>query len=111
IDGVRWQKSWKITTAADKDPTDDIDAILKRLNALRKEAGLEPVELDLELSKSCQAHARYLSRNLLDQPNLALREEDPALPGSTPEGRKVAPRVNVQRGLVGAGMIDFMFGV
>src|SRR5262245_43258547 len=75
VDKAHWANTWKITTAADVDPIEDIKVVMARLNQLRDAAGLGPVELDAELSRVCQAHARYLARNLPDQPDLKVREE------------------------------------
>ena len=111
VDKASWSKKWKFTTVADVDPLEDIKPVLARLNQYREAAGVGRVELDAELSKACQAHARYLARNLPDQPDLKLRDENPALPGSTPEGRKIAATSIALRNLVGPGIMEFSFGV
>lgn len=110
VGGVRWQRTYSFTTAAESDSTDAIDEVLRQWNAYRKGAGVDQVELDAELTKACQAHARYLARNLPENPTLNLREQIPTLPGSTPEGRQVAPKTVTLRGMVGQGALDFMVG-
>lgn len=63
---------------------------LARINDYRKTAGLAPVELDATLSKGCTAHAKYLVKNdgHPSTAGLGAHEEDPKLPGYTPEGQK-----------------------
>jgi len=110
VDGAFWRKNWKFTTMPEFDPVEDVPTVLARMNAYRKAAGLEPVELEKELSKACQAHARYLARNLIDNPNLPRNEEDPSLPGYTEAGKKVGKVAVVLRGRVEKESIEFMFG-
>ena len=68
-------------------------ALVDRLNAERKAAGLGKVVVDPELSAGCQSHAVYVVRNLED-PRFAaaggLRGEAPALPGAGDAGRAAA---------------------
>src|SRR5262245_24588073 len=80
-----------LTAAARADQPAADTAAVERLNAYRKAAGLAPVEQDADLSKGCQAHARYLAQNIA-QLNKGLRidDEDPALPGFSEDGRRAA---------------------
>lgn len=111
VDRAKWARTWSFTTATDTDPLEDIAVVLARMNRERTAAGVGKVELDGDLSKACQAHARYLAHNLPDRPDLKLREEIATLPGATPEGRKIATNAIVLRNLVGTGTMDFSFGV
>jgi len=54
---------------------------LARLNQLRAEAGVPPIELDADNSTPNWLHARYLAEN-----RTTGHEEDPSLPYYTPEG-------------------------
>jgi uncharacterized protein YkwD len=91
VDGRLWQKVWKFTTVNEAAHSAETAArLVEAVNAYRRRAGLAPVRLDAELSKGCVAHAEYLARNV-DQPatqGLGGHEEDPALPGSSDEGRR-----------------------
>lgn len=72
---------------------DDLGArMLGRVNAYRKDAGLNPVTLDADLSRACLGHAQYLVKNLksFSPPNLNVHEEDPKLPGYSAAGHKAA---------------------
>lgn len=111
VGGARWQRAYSFTTAAENAPTDEVARVLERWNQYRKAAGVAPVALDEEQTKACQSHARYLARNLPTHPKLNLREQDPELPGSTPEGRKAAPNTVTLRGMADMGAIEFMVGV
>jgi hypothetical protein len=77
---------------------------LRSLNAYRKVAGLGEVSVDAELSKSCEAHARYLLQNfdLSFVGKLNVHDEDPKLAGFSEDGRKAA-RASVVAQLVGDG--------
>jgi uncharacterized protein YkwD len=63
---------------------------VERLNRHRKSAGLGSVTLDVELSRGCLAHAKYLAKHLdpdkADGPKLS--EEDPLKPGFSVEGER-----------------------
>ncbi len=61
---------------------------LEKLNEYRKLTGLEPVELDLERTKGCKAHAEYLIKYGSGK---SPHSEDKNSPGYTEEGAKVAP--------------------
>jgi len=111
VDGTKWQRTYRFTTAPERIPEGVVAAVLERLNTHRTAAGLDKVELDADLAKACQAHARYLAQNLPDDPNLKLRDEDPARPGATEEGRKAAAKAVVLRGVGGPEAIDLMFGI
>jgi uncharacterized protein YkwD len=63
-----------------------------QVNAARKNAGLKPVHLDVELSRGCQSHARYLALNhrRVGAQGLNVHREDTDLPGASREGVQAA---------------------
>lgn len=63
--------------------------VLERLNGYRSAAGLPQVSLDPQRSEAAAKHARYLAENLGHPATagLAAHDEDPTLPGFSPEGR------------------------
>ncbi|MFL5244569.1 MAG: CAP domain-containing protein, partial [Gemmataceae bacterium] len=88
-------KSWKQSASFSTRPGDMIDSgleakVLQKVNAFRKNAGLDPVVLNAELSKGCLAHAQYLSKNneFLIAKGHSQTVEDPKLSGFTEEGNK-----------------------
>ncbi len=111
VNGALLQRKYAFTTATESDPIEAIGPVVERLNHYRQAAGLEKVEVDRELSSACQAHARYLARNLPEKRDLELRDQNPALPGSTPEGRKVAPTTVTLRSMIGLEPIEYMVGM
>ena len=68
----------------------DVEAqVLARINLHRKQAGLEPVNLDPEISKGCSLHAQYLAKNSnhpstkgLNQKTIELSARGDALSGT-----------------------------
>ncbi len=73
-------------------PPDLAGKVLARLNAFRAAAGATPIALAAGRSAGCTAHARYLLRNAR-HPSVqgdGSRDENPALPGFSDEGRKAA---------------------
>ncbi len=90
--GQPWQKHWSFTTTRldEKARAQLAGHLLERLNRQRRLAGLEPVELDAELSHGCDLHCRYIVRHFTHPSvqGLGQHEEDPKLEGYTPEGRK-----------------------
>lgn len=94
VNGRPWQRTWSFTTLAEPDrfAADLDERLLARVNALRKAAGLSTVRLDAELSRGCQAHARYLSLNArhASGQGMAVHREDDTLPGAAPEGARAA---------------------
>ncbi|NUN47285.1 MAG: hypothetical protein HUU15_00460 [Candidatus Brocadiae bacterium] len=58
------------------------------LNGWRKRCGLKPVEFSARLSAGAQRHSEYLLRNEghPSTDGLGAHDEDPSLPGYTPEG-------------------------
>jgi uncharacterized protein YkwD len=91
VGGQAWKRTWTFRTAGDEDDADaQAAAAIESLNGFRRTAGLPPVALDEKLSMACRLHARYVARNL-DRPQvrgLGIHDEDPSLPGATPEGRR-----------------------
>lgn len=86
--GKPWRKSWTFTTTK-KDTADSaIRAALERINKVRADAALPPVELDAKQSPANQAHADYLALNASKVK--VVNDEDPALPGFTPAGQRAA---------------------
>jgi uncharacterized protein YkwD len=74
-------------------------AALERVNAYRKQAGLERVRLSEDLSVGCKAHANYLLQNaqIMSAKNMNPHEEVPSLNGFTEAGRKTAPMALLAR--------------
>ena len=109
VGGEAWTRTWSFRTAGDPDDADALAvAALASLNAYRRTAGLPPVVLDDELSKACRLHARYLVRNI-DRPEvrgLGMHDEDPSLPGATPEGRRAGRASVVSQESDGDGAVD-----
>lgn len=90
VDGKPWERTWTFRTARKRPEQQRAVALncVAALNAHRRRAGLPPVVLDAELSRGCQAHARYLLLNT-GQPStrgLGIHKEDAKLPGYTAEG-------------------------
>jgi hypothetical protein len=85
------------------DPADEATRALDRLNSYRKSAGLEPVTLDVDLSRACRAHADYLFKNAeaAFAGKLNVHDEDAKLPGYSAAGRKAAR----------ASVVSQMYGV
>lgn len=91
VGGKPWKRSWSFTTGANIKPEVDKKLSgLERLNAYRKNAGLEPVTLDGLLTKGCKAHAQYLAKHYTDPitQKLGANDEDPKLPSYTAEGHQ-----------------------
>jgi uncharacterized protein YkwD len=86
------RRTWSFTTESDGSArqAEIAAAALRRLNECRRLAGLRPVRLDPELSSGCLAHARYVARNegRRELQGLGIHNEDPSLPGHTPEGAR-----------------------
>lgn len=98
IAGDPFKKSWTFTTSnSGADGQAAAQNAIGRLNHIRELAGLSPVTLDPEISKGCQAHADYLARNgkLRNDPMFSAVDENPSLPGFTPEGQNAARRSDV----------------
>ena len=74
--------------------------IIEKINAVRRLAGLQPVELDETLSKGCRLHAQYLVLNRAHPKTQGLDAhiELEGLPGYTPEGDKAARVSNLYWG-------------
>jgi uncharacterized protein YkwD len=91
VDGKSWAESWSFTTIDLARERAQVAALLRdRVNQARRQAGLGEVVFDDGLSRGCQAHARYVSRNL-GHPNvqgLGIHDEDDRLPGATPDGAR-----------------------
>jgi uncharacterized protein YkwD len=86
--------------------------VLEMMNQARSLAGLAPVTLDPEMSRWCKQHCHYLVLNEGSPATQGLKahEEDPSLPGATPDGAKAgkasdisyyANPVIVMRGWIG----------
>lgn len=91
VDGVTWSETWSFSTLDfAREQARIAEALVKRMNQIRALAGLGPVTLDEKLSDGCGKHADYIVRNL-DHPKLqglGIHDEDPSLPGATPEGAR-----------------------
>lgn len=67
-------------------------SVVQRVNELRSAAGLQPVELDADLSEGCRRHVRYLiiNRNDSRAQMLNAHYENPQLPGYSEQGLMAA---------------------
>ncbi|HSB11674.1 MAG TPA: CAP domain-containing protein [Blastocatellia bacterium] len=88
--------------------SDATRTIVEKINAIRKLAGLQPVELDEGLSRACRLHAKYLVTNRADPKvgGLGAHTELEELPGFTAEGQKAAKTSNICWGRDIAGAVD-----
>jgi hypothetical protein len=92
VAGQPWRKTWKFTTALRPAgiPAEGKATILKIVNSYRRSMGLIGVALDPELTRHCSLHAEYLVRNM-NHPSakgLGAHQENPKLPGYSPEGHR-----------------------
>jgi len=71
-------------------PTPKPASVLDAVNAYRTKAGLGRVRISATLTKGCDLHALYLSKN--EAKGLSGHDEDPAAPGWTEEGAKAGKR-------------------
>src|SRR5262249_28772195 len=110
VRGKPWERTWTFRTARDgpEEQREMVLATLARINAHRRVAGLAPVVLDSGLSAACLAHARYLllNSNHPSTRGLGLHEEDPKLPGYTPEGRRSGKVSEVAYGMPPPAAVD-----
>lgn len=96
VDGRRWSKSWSFTTMSRAKENEGMaKSVLDQVNATRTAAGLKELALDTALSQACQAHAEYVARNIGDNPELDVNDEDAKLPGHTAEGKRIARHAQV----------------
>jgi uncharacterized protein YkwD len=94
-----WMRTWSFTTiAAAKTVPLMLRRALERVNEVRKDAGLDPVQLDAGRCKGCTAHAAYLARHLDRTPGVEPNKENPELPGYTAEGDEVAKSSAIRLG-------------
>lgn len=86
-------------------------AAVDKLNEYRILAGVLPVDLDYNLSRACQQHANYLSRNGIDLASvgLAAHDEDPSRPGFTYSGTLAAQNSVIFQGVGPVEAIDKWF--
>jgi hypothetical protein len=90
----------------------DAAAVLQRLNAHRKAAGLELVVMDPALAKGCGSHAAYLVKNV-DDPStqgLGLHSEEAKLPGYTKEGERAGKAAVIFLGKEGPDAVEGWIG-
>lgn len=111
VNGAAWSAKWDFATLSEGELHQELaGTFLRMVNRLRRSAGLPPVPLDAERSKACAAHARYLGRNVPDNPALNWNEEKADLPGYTKEGAALARTASIQGGggpvEAVAGLID-----
>lgn len=66
------------------------DAVLESVNVHRVRAGLAKVRLSATLTRGCDLHALYLTKN--ETKGLSGHDEDPKAPGFTEEGAKAGKR-------------------
>jgi uncharacterized protein YkwD len=96
--GKKWDKQWRFRTGAGGPAPDEAAGqVLERLNALRRQGGVGPVELDPVLGKGCRLHAEYLVDNaeFMDAGKRSVNDEDPARPGFTAAGLRAAKQSDV----------------
>ncbi len=86
-------------------------AAVAKLNEYRALAGVMPAELDYALSRGCQQHANYLSRNdiSLSVVGLGAHDEDPVRPGFTYAGTLAAQNSVIFQGVGPVEAIDKWF--
>jgi uncharacterized protein YkwD len=86
--------------------------IVEKITAVRRLAGLQPVELDEALSRACRLHAEYLVTNRAHPKaqGLGAHVEREELPGYTAEGSKAAGTSNIFWGRDIAGSVDLWMG-
>jgi len=74
-----------------------IEQFVERLNRHRKAAGVGLVTLDADLSRGCQAHAKYLAKHVApaDANTTNVYEEDPQKPGYSTEGEQAGQNAMV----------------
>lgn len=82
--------------------------MFERLNEIRKSVGLDPVELDDELSRGAQLHAEYLVINegKKETKGLDAHHEVEKLPGYTPEGARAGRASDIGFGTPPSEMVD-----
>ncbi len=99
INGAAWSAKWDFVTVSEGELHQELaGTFLRRLNRLRRSAGLPPVPLDAERSKACFSHAHYLVRNVSNNPALNWNEEKTDLSGYTKEGATLARTASIQGG-------------
>jgi uncharacterized protein YkwD len=109
VNGAAWSAKWDFRTLSEGELHQELaGTFLRMLNRLRRRAGLLPIPLDAERSKSCIAHARYLGQNGLENPTLNWNDEKADLPGYTAGGAAVARRASIQGG---GGPIEAVTGL
>jgi uncharacterized protein YkwD len=102
IDDSHWTARWFFVTTDKKQPSDDLRGdrnnknsshdVIKSINELRAKHFLSQVELDADLSKGCESHARYVVANAAraDFRGEKMHTELPELSGYTVEGAMAA---------------------
>jgi uncharacterized protein YkwD len=94
-------KQWEFATEDDGDESGErATAMLERLNRVRRQAELPPVELDDDLSRGCRLHAKYLALNARHPKVLGMgaHDEHADLPGFTPEGARAGKASDIAMG-------------
>jgi uncharacterized protein YkwD len=86
--------------------------LVEKINAVRRLAGLQSVELDEALSRACRLHAHYLVTNRAHPKahGLDAHVEREELPSYTAEGNKAAMVSNIFWGRDVAGAVDLWMG-
>jgi uncharacterized protein YkwD len=94
-----WSAKWAFTTMTEGEIHHEMAGrLLRTLNEQRRRAGLRPVHLDPESSRTCAAHACYLGINAANDAALNWNEEKQELAGYTPEGAALARTASIQGG-------------
>jgi uncharacterized protein YkwD len=110
VAGRPWTKTWTFRTSSERAEEQRTPAleVVAKVNAHRRAARLRPVALDLELSRGCFAHARYLVLNAghPSTQGLGMHNEDAKLPGYTAEGRRTGRDSVIATGVPPAASVE-----
>jgi uncharacterized protein YkwD/DNA-directed RNA polymerase subunit RPC12/RpoP len=99
VNGEPWSAKWDFHTVSGGEIHHEMaGSLLRRLNRLRRRAGLSLVRIDAEACRACAAHAHYLGLNTPTHPTLNWNAEQQELPGYTEEGAAAARTAAIQGG-------------
>src|SRR5687767_10114321 len=90
--GIIPKDFWMTVGGGPKGPSQEAQEMAARINYHRIQAGLQPAELDDDMSDNCQKHVDYLVRNRsrLGPISLAYHTQNPEYPGYSQEGLAAA---------------------
>jgi uncharacterized protein YkwD len=99
VNDAAWSAKWDFLTISEGEIHHEMaGSFLRKLNRLRRGAGLPQIPLDAERSKTCAAHVRYLIQNVPTHSTLNWNEEKPDQPGYTAAGAELARTASIQGG-------------